>query len=179
VAQTRGQFAVEKARYQAAQDAARRQAAITFAPIMGASFTITNTSRAAFEAVTKQWRGVRAPHAEGGWDWLEIHRRYRDMTAMGVAMWMEPRLCGMALIVAEGRAAKLAFIEGDPRQDCPLKGRRLLVGLECAANYAQKLGKPEIRVNPANEELRQLYESTYGFRLVNRRGSVPYWVKEI
>jgi hypothetical protein len=64
----------------------------------------------------------------------------------------------------------LAFLEGDPRPECPLKGRRALIALDATARYAQGRGKTEIRISPINASLECLYVEQYGFQKRSRRG---------
>lgn len=73
----------------------------------------------------------------------------------------------------------LRFLEGDPRQDCPLRGKRILIALETAANYAQGRGKKEIRVQPIDDKLVYLYESVYGFVLESPKNEEPYYRKGV
>jgi hypothetical protein len=97
-----------------------------------------------------------------------------------LSVWVgDDRLAALALICAKGDCVSLEFVEGDPRLDCPLKGLRLIAVLDVATRYGQLLGKPCLRVMPANPALIALYERGYGFRPVQRFNEAPYWVREI
>jgi hypothetical protein len=171
----------QRQRHLAAQLEARRQALANLKDVIETPFLITNLSSRVFEAVRDQWGTVQPPHEEGGWDWLEIHRRYRNsMSAMGLAVWTGyDRLAALGLACPRANSVCLEYLEGDPRPDCPIRGRRILIALEAAACYAQALGKPEIRVSPANAALASLYERHYGFVLERPRNEAPYYRKEV
>jgi hypothetical protein len=89
------------------------------------------------------------------------------------------RLCGLGLGLTKGDYVELRFVEGDPRPDCPLKGQRILVFLECSTLYAQAIGRSELRVEPINERLANLYQKVYGFSLAPHRDGRPYFTKRI
>ena len=74
---------------------------------------------------------------------------------------------------------KLMFLEGDPQPDCPLKGFRIPIFLDVAANYAQDRGKTELRVWPLNDNLAELYREAYGFSLVTMGPGAPYWARRV
>jgi hypothetical protein len=94
-------------------------------------------------------------------------------------VWRAERLAGMFFGTLTGEAFVLRWVEGDPRPDCPLRGRRLLIALDVATNYAQRNGRYELRVEPINEVLINLFERDYGFRAVKPRDSKPYWSKQV
>jgi hypothetical protein len=96
-----------------------------------------------------------------------------------LAVWCGDRLAALALGLTTGEAVVVRFLEGDPRPDCPLKGRRILIVLECMANYAQGRGKAELRIEPANEALETLYRETYGFSLETPRGRSAYYKRTV
>lgn len=182
MAKTQSEFAVAKARYAKAKDGARRQAALNIQGLLHVSFYLTDWSRSANEAYLKQWCApeVVRSHDEGGWDWPEIFRRYRDIDSMRAVVWTgEHRLSGLALIRVTGAAVVVEFIEGDPRTDCPLRGRRALIVLEAAFCYAQALPRSEVRLTPANERLAELYRDTYGFSLEQPAKGPLYYRKEV
>ena len=131
-----------------------------------------------------EWTG-RALKSLDDWgrsefDWPEIMRRDNDPDRLDMAIWSgQERLAALGLAVTTGQAVILRFLEGDPRQDCPLKGRRILIALETAANYAQAQGKKEIRLQPVNDKLVDLYEKVYGFKLESPRNETPYYRKGV
>jgi hypothetical protein len=171
-----------KSRYRDAQESARRQSAVNLVPRLSVEFYLTNWSRRAAEAHAAQWAlaGAR-PHAEGGWDWNEIFRRHRnDMDALDIVIWgPSDRLCGLSLITANSTAVCVEWVEGDPRLDCPLLGKRALISLEAAGCYAQALGRREIRLKPISDALADLYQRVYGFVLENPPSGTPYYRREV
>lgn len=179
---SQAEFARAKQRYQSAQERARRQAAVNLIEPIGISFYLTNWSHRALHAHAAQWLAVGArPHSEGGWDWDAIYRRYRtDMSAMDIVIWGPgDRLSGLSLVTANSISVSIGWIEGDPRPDCPLVGKRLLITLEAAACYAQALGRREIHLKPLNDTLADLYRTVYGFALEKPRKGAPYYRKEV
>jgi hypothetical protein len=182
VAQTRSEIAVTKARYAKAKDDARRQAALNLVGVLGVNFHVADWSRSAEQAFREQWLTIiERPYPEGGWDWPEIFRSYRDWDALRIAVWSEnrDRLIALGLLRATGNAVIAEFAEGDPRPDCPLKGKRVLIILETAHCYARLLNRPELRLEPANERLAELYRDTYGFTLEQPRQGRPYYRKDV
>jgi len=118
---------------------------------------------------------------EGGWDWPEVRRSVRNKPELlHGAVWMDDRLCGLFVGWTGQGAFQIAALEGDPRADCPLKGCILLIILETCSCYAQRLGLRELRIlEPANEKLISLYESSFGFRIVRKRNEPCYMVREV
>lgn len=173
-------YTAAKQRYAARQDEARRLASHNLQGPLGLSFQLTAWGERARQAYETQWLpAVR--HPDAGWDWPEIHRRNRNAPdALSIAIWIgEDRLCGLGFAVPSSSAVTLRFLEGDPRPDCPLIGRRALIALEASALYAQGIGRHQIRVEPANETLAALYRDRYGFALVNSEGAPAYYVRNI
>ena len=112
--------------------------------------------------------------------WHDIWRLHHEMEAFHMVIWsQEHRLSGLCLCVAKRRAVEIKFLEGDYRADCPLRGKRVLIALEAAANYAQALGREELRIQPVNDRVRSLYQDTYGFEPVSQRGQEPYFRRAV
>lgn len=131
-----------------------------------------------------EWSGRAARHlsdwGETHFPWEEIFQKHRDPDRLDMAIWgAEDRLSGLALGLTTGQSLMLRFVEGDPREDCPLRGKRILIALEAATNYAQARGKREIRLQPINEKLVYLYENVYGFTLESPRNETPYYRKGV
>jgi len=131
-----------------------------------------------------EWGGRAGKHlAEWGssrFDWPEIFRRHNDPDRIDMAIWAgRDRLAALGLGLTTSQSVTLRFLEGDPRPDCPLKGKRILIALEAASNYAQLRGKKEIRLQPKNEALIYLYETVYGFVLESPRNETPYYKKGV
>jgi hypothetical protein len=168
-----------KTRYNEAKDFARRQAAVNLCPVLGVDFYLSNLSRRALEEVAK-WPLSGRTTQGGGWDWDDLRRRFHgDLTALSVAIWApDGTLYGLGLCRATGGQVIVEVVEGCP-QGCPVSGKRLLILLEAATCYAQKLGKKEIVLTLVNARLKSLVEDTYGFRLEKPRKGSPYYRKEV
>lgn len=171
--------ATARARYSPRCDESRLRAAQKIAAILGIDLSLGAWSHRASEAWRRQWSGSDRRSAEG-WDWDAIHRRYHnEVDRLDLAMWVGDRLCGLALTTLSGEAATVRFLEGSPRQDCPLIGYRALVAIESAQNYAQLNGKREIRVQPVTPPLEELYRDIFGFVLATPSGQEAYYRREI
>ena len=157
---------------------AYRAASQRLIPHIGSQFRVSEWTGKGYDAYNSQWNGPR--HATAGWDWPEIFRVYRDYDRLPIVIWgPDERLCGLGIANTTGKALTLNFLEGDPREGCPLKGRRALIALEVSAHYAQSLGRSELRVEPANSSLESLYRDTYGFTKETPRQGHPYFRKEV
>lgn len=166
-------LARHKARCQNDLHGARAQAVKNLTPHIP-EFNLTGWGERAKEAYLDQWDG------NGAFDWDEIFRRHNEPDRFDIAIWgANERLCGLGLGTTTGEAVDIRFLEGDPRQDCPLKGRRILILLEAATCYAQARGRGELRVRPKNERLADLYRQTYGFVLETKRGGESYYRKGV
>ena len=172
-------LAAAKARFAAAGDKARRQAALNLAPNIGGGFYITPWSHKAAEAYRDQWLTADPP-SESGWDWEEIFRRYRgEPDRLEMVIWAGARLCGLGLATTSNQAVTVRFMEGDPRPDCPFKGKRALICLEAATCYAQERGRTELRLEPLNPRLAELYKDVYGFVLETPYKGSAYYKKGV
>lgn len=141
--------------------------------MLGVPFSLSPWNPRAQAAYQSQWESPR-------FDWEKIFRRYTDPDRLDMAVWAgEDRLAALALAVTTGSSLNLLFLEGDARNDCPLRGRRALIALDVAANYAQARGKRELRVWPLNQRLEELYRDIYGFTLAVDQTNKPYWRKEV
>jgi hypothetical protein len=109
-----------------------------------------------------------------------MRRNRNEPDALSLAIWVgEDRLSGLGFVMPDSRAVTVKFLEGDPRPDCPLVGRRALIALEASALYAQGIGRRRIRVEPANATLAALYRDRYGFALESPKGAPAYYVRDI
>lgn len=167
-----------KERFRTAAFSACLKANQALEPVINVPFQISEWTGRAGEAYRDQWAERR--HPEVHFDWEEIWRRNREIDALRLALWCEGlRLSALALCLPTNCSLEIRFLEGDYRSDCPLKGRRCLIVLEAAANYAQAIGKAELRVRPVNLALRSLYEDVFGFEVVERRGQETYFRRSI
>jgi hypothetical protein len=171
-------FARAKQRYQECAATSRREAALKLCPVLGVDFYVSEWSGRAREALANQW--IAEEQQLSIWNWNEIHRRHQDPDRLDMVIWgPESRLCGLGLCLTSSQAVEVRFVEGDPRQDCPLKGKRTLIFLECAAGYAQLRGKSGLRIEPKNQALETLYSKRYGFSLETPRGARAYYKKVV
>lgn len=168
------ELARAKQRYETDALEAHRTAAANLIPALDVNFYLTGWTRKAQEAYRDQWvLFVRAP--DRSWDWDAIFQRHRDPDRFEIVIWAPgDRLAGLGIGLTTGRALVFRFFEGDPRPDCPLTGRRILIALEAAACYAQARGKTELRLQPINDRLAALYQDGYGFILEAPKGEQPY-----
>jgi len=161
-----------KAHYEALRGDARREAGLAL-QALGMDVRVMGWSRRTSLAVDQQWAG-------GVWDWDEIMRRYNDIKRLDVAVWArDERLVMVSLATMTRAAITVRYVQGDPREGCEFKGKRIPMALEAATRFAQKSGVPELRIQPINDALVHLYETHYGFTLVTPRGEAPYWSRVI
>jgi hypothetical protein len=164
-----------KARFENDRHGARGQAVRNLQPHLP-DFNLSGWGQRTREAYRDQWLG----DPKCAWDWEEIFRRHGDPDRLDIAIWgQNERLCCLALGTTTSEAVEIRFLEGDPRPDCPLKGRRILIVLESAACYAQARGRAELRVRPKNERLEDLYRQTYDFVLETTRSGDRYYRKGV
>jgi hypothetical protein len=156
-------------------DAAWSDAMVTSAENMAEyipeTYSIALWSRSVREMYQGQWCQV-SRHPDGGWDWDEVSRLYKTAPKDRIiALKSQDRLCCLALVCATRERVLLRLLEGDPRGDCHMRGKRATIMLDLVATYGQRLGCGEIHLEPVNEDLRTLYEDVYGFeRVITRKG---------
>lgn len=145
-----------------------------------AKFSLTEITADVIDAWENQWKPVttRKP-PNGGWDWgKKCEALSSEPKRFEIAVWNEGRrLSGLAIGKTNRTAVRIDLLEGDPRDDSPLKGKVLAIVLEAAANYAQILKRSQVWVmRPANERLTTLYRDVYGFVVEHSRsGGVYCW----
>ena len=169
-------YAAAKARYQRLANAARWACEKELAFI--GVFALSECSNKTLEAIETQWEPA-GRNEETRWDWKEILRRHREPDRLEMAIWSGERLAGVALALTGGDSVTLAFLEGDPRQECPLRGKRALIALDATARYAQGRGKAEIRISPINASLERLYVEQYGFEKRSERGEQDHLFRRV
>jgi hypothetical protein len=169
-----------KERYRQAKFDARRQAFTNLTAAFNATFRLTEWSRSAEEAYERQWIASGATRSTN-FDWPEIFRRYRnEPDALDLVVWgPDDRLSALALATKTGSAISVDGIEGDPRPDCPLKGKRAVIVLEAAACYGQGLGRSELRLVPLNDAVAKHYAEVCGFKAFTPKGGEPYYRRRI
>ncbi len=128
------EFARAKQRYTASAVQARQIAAANLKSVIGIDFHLSDWNRRTQEAYRNQWHNRETTNDR--FDWEQIFQRYRQPDQLEMSVWVSSdRLSGLGLATTTSRAIKVEFIEGDPRADCPLKGKRALIMLEAAACY--------------------------------------------
>jgi hypothetical protein len=142
------------------------------------AYKIVDWSRAIEEKYSAQWGGCER-HPDGGWNWPEIRRRFNAPRDQVVAVLCGDRLSALSLVKSNHTWVEVAFLEGDPRADCPLKAKRAVIVLEFAAMYGQSLGVNELRLHPVNSSLEDLYVKGYGFKKVGPPKDKPYLKRAI
>jgi hypothetical protein len=172
-------LAQTRAHYDGLKDKACLEAGKSLRVQLGIDVRIRRTSRTAYEHIRDYW-DVAGRHPDAGWDWEELFRRHREPKRLDMAIWTPTgRLVAMGLATITTAAATVRYVEGDPRADCHLKGKRVLIALEAATNYALGAGLAEIRIEPINGALASMYEKVYGFELVKPPKAPPYYRKGI
>jgi hypothetical protein len=172
------ELARAKKRYASAALTAHREAALILQPVFHVPILLSGWSRKAEEAYTDQWPSKR--HPDASWDWHKIFWRHKDPDRFPIVIWgPDDRLCGLSLALTKGQAIEVRFLEGDFRPGCPLKGRRIAIALEAATRYGQGLGKTEIRVQPVNASLEDIYIRYYGFTKELPKGEKPFFRRAI
>jgi hypothetical protein len=166
-------YAQAKVRYAELRGKAYGTAVAKLVPVLGVSFEISGWNRDAEYAYRRQWKTSEFP-------WEDIFRRYNEADRLDIVIWGPgKRLCGLGLAGTQSAAVEIRYIEGDPRNGCPLKGHRGLIVLEVAANYAQGRGKKELRIQPLNGAVKELYIRVYGFTLVSSHRTGDYLCKGV
>lgn len=156
----------EKARHEACIKAGHLR------QVLSVNFEVAEMGRAALDAVATQWKTSK-------FNWDEIYRDMRGIDTFKFAIWVGDRLCGLGVATTSNQSIRLRFIEGSPLEDCPLKGRRILIALEAVAYYGQLRGKKELLLEPLNEKLISVYETTYGMKIIHPTKGNPYASKGI
>ena len=147
-------------------------------PHIGVQFQIGEWTQRTLHAYDEQWPKPR--HPDAGWDWPQAFAVHRDFDRLPLVLWGPGgRLSGLGLATTTNNAVVIKFLEGDPRTDCPLRGRRALIALETASRYAQMMGRTELRVHPVNSSLDGLYQGVYGFTKETPRKGPSFLRKEV
>ncbi|QRE74094.1 hypothetical protein [Methylobacterium aquaticum] len=172
-------LAAAKQRYAANREAARLAAATAASQTFGIEIQLSGWTSKASSAWASQWIDADRRSASS-WDWDAIHHAYsRELDRFDLAMWSGERLCGLALATMSRSIITINFLEGDPRTDCPLQGKRAAIAVEAAQNYGQLSGRRFLRVQPIHPRLETLYCDIFGFTLATNKGGRAYYQREI
>lgn len=141
---------------------------------------LTAIDEAALAAWTVQWQTTGRRPPEGGWDWRQVVRvEGRSRDHLGVAVWIDGRLIGLAALGLNRRAAVVRYLEGDPEPGSRHRGLVATVVLEVAACYARRKNRPEVWMwDVANQRLVNFYCETFGMTSSEHDG-VVYCRKEL
>jgi len=94
--------------------------------------------------------------------WAEIASHDFGPIALEIAVWIGDELEALAVCTGHGPQVIVRHVEGRPDSHPQLKGQRLWVVLEVAANFATSLGKREIWWHPEREEFLRYCVETIG-----------------
>ena len=166
-----------KERYSAASDDACREAAKVVTADLGIEVHVTGWTNRAAEAYRAQWE-PQVRHVDGDFDWPESFRKYREPGNLEMCIWVDQRLCGIALATMSGQAVRIEFMEREPDDACPLAGGMMALVLDAASQYAQRLGRRELRLHSVRLGLVSLYKAI-GFVEVSPKGETPYLKRDV
>lgn len=142
-------------------------------PYVDVPYTMSLWSGSISNAYKDQWL-VCERHPDGGWDWLEIRRKYNSVKDTIAVLSVDDRLSCLALFHTSRDRVLVRFLEGDPRGDCQLVGIRVTLMLDLAFTFGQRYGCKEVQLVPVNLALEKLYNDRYGFELVTHKGGDRY-----
>lgn len=139
---------------------------------LGVDFQMKEFTRATLDGI-QEW-------GETDFQWSDILRNLKDPDCFRFGIWVGDRLTAVAIATTSDRSVCLRYVEADKRENAPLTGLRILIALEAITIYGQLRGKLEVKLEPINEKLVNLYEDVYGFEpIVPRKGLPRYWRKGI
>jgi hypothetical protein len=102
------------------------------------------------------------------------------MDHLDVVVWGENgHLSGLGVADTTETSVFAHIFEATPSRSCPLKGHRVGIFFEAAAAFGQALDKKELRCQPLNDSLAELYREVYSFTLVTPPKGSPYYTREI
>lgn len=161
-------------------DAARLQTSKAFRDKFGIEVSLSPISNRAI----KQSELWEHPAPRTGFPWDAIKDSHRQADRLEIAVWSGDRLCGLAICVTKNSVLEICFVEGDPDPSSPTSGMIITMILDCAARYAQRRGREQLRVMPANDELAELYKTRYRFHIDQRdprpsEGNQPFLRREV
>jgi hypothetical protein len=112
---------------------------------------------------------------DGRFDWETFITRDFGPVTLQIAVWVDAELEVLGLCTAHGPQVIPRFVEGRPSGHPALRGQRLWMILEVAANFATALSKSEIWWHPeTNEFLRFCVETIRADRIGQQcRLSIP------
>jgi hypothetical protein len=90
---------------------------------------------------------------DGEFEWELIMKYPNGPSQLEIAVWSGGNLIALGIATVFSDRLLLRFVEASPDHGAELKGQRLPIILEVAANYAEKLGKKEIWMKPKTPEL--------------------------
>lgn len=144
-------LAVRRSRSKDIQRKAAQEAEDAFEREFGHGIELRLIDSQSDQAWRQQWKRInnREP-PNGGWDWPD-QRKWCDKSGarIGVALWYNDILCGLALGVTNRNAVSIKLIEGNPGRQHPLSGYVLLAVTLLFEVYQKRLGLRQAKiVNP-------------------------------
>lgn len=135
-------------------------------PVLAAAgrVELTSLDETALAAWTVQWALNLHQPPEGGWNWRRVRQtEEKHHGHLGVAIWIDDRLIGLASLGLNRTAAVVRYLEGDPRPVSRVRGLVATVALEVAACYANHKKRPEVWLwDVTNQRLVNFYCETFG-----------------
>lgn len=102
-------------------------------------------------------------------DWLRIIRHDFGPAVLDLAIYVDGTLEVIAVCTGHGPQVIVRFVEGRPAGNPVLKGQRLWIVLEAAANFATGLGKQELWWHPESERFLSFCVETIGVERMGRQ----------
>lgn len=125
---------------------------------LGVDFNLARMTLLTVKKWENEWDG------KGIFPWDRI---FADSTRkpkhFGVALSAGGVLEGLGMVSLSKRVAHLRYVERNPTGHLGLKGKVLPAMLEVAVNFAQASGKLQLKLEPKNDTLREVYTQRYGF----------------
>lgn len=145
-------------------------------PFVDVPYTMSLWSGSISSVYIEQWH-EHDRHPDGGWDWIDVRRRYNGVKDTIVALRTGDRLSCLALYHTSRERVLVRFLEGSPERDCQLAGVRATLMLDLAFTLGQRYGCKEVQLEPVNLALEALYRDVYGFESINPRKGERYMRK--
>lgn len=110
------------------------------------------------------WSGRRYPH----WNWATFVRD-RGHSRFELSIWIDTRLCGLAVGSRGPGRLEIDYVEGEPARDGPLRGHVAEIAIACAELHAAAIDVSEVRIVRPVPALLAWYAKR-GYRDVVARG---------
>lgn len=169
-----------EARYRTLNALAFGHAAQTLARDIGTPLRLEGIGPVARAEFAGSWRDH--PDRPVEWPWPDMVEDYRHKfpARFELSIWSGETLCGLSLGKPSPSQDRLSiqYLEGNPNDRHPLKGRITLVMVEAAFAYARVLGAQRLLLDRPTPQLVPMYRKL-GFRLVETKGQSAYCEQEV